>query len=193
MKKICVFCGSNTGFEAEYTKMAADFGRFLVENGHELVYGGGKTGIMGAIADGVLAADGRVTGVIPTFLMEKEVGHEGISEMIVVENMHQRKQTMAALADAFVALPGGVGTLEELCEIVTWSQLHLHQKPIGVLNVAGYYDGFLQFFDHMVGKGFLSTANRGILLSANTPEELWEKMKAFRPAQGGKWLDLAKT
>ena len=185
---LCVYCGSNTGVKAEYHAVAQQLGQLLAARNIRLVYGGGKVGLMGLIADATLAAGGTVCGVIPHFLQTKEVGHDGLSEMIVTETMHERKQIMLELSDGFVAMPGGYGTLDELCEILTWSQLGIHQYPIGLLNVAGYYDPLLQMVDHMVGEQFLRSENRGMLLSATEPEVLLAKMEAYEPQDVTKWL-----
>ncbi len=194
MKKICVFCGSNVGSKDIYTQKAQELGRLLAEKGLELVYGGGNVGLMGVIADAVLAAGGQVIGVIPNFLMEKELGHTGATELIITKSMHERKQTMADLSDAFIAMPGGVGTLEELTEIFTWAQLGLHEKPIALLNVQGYYDDLIVFFDRMVTEKFVSTANRSMLLSDSNPADLLEKMSTYVPPKDGqKWLDRTRT
>ena len=193
MKKICVFCGSSPGSDTLYKDEAEKFGGLLVEKGYELIYGGGSTGMMGFIANACLKKGGKVTGVIPGFLVAKEVGHKKLTEMIEVESMHERKQKMADISDAFVALPGGMGTMDELCEIVTWSQLGLHKKPIGILNINHYFDPFITFMDHMVGQRYLSKENRKIIISDKNPEVLIEKMKNYNPPDTEKWLDRHRT
>ncbi|MEQ8925138.1 MAG: TIGR00730 family Rossman fold protein [Fulvivirga sp.] len=163
MKNICVFCGSSCGNSAVYEKAAIELGELLVLKGYKLIYGGGNVGLMGIIADTVLAKGGEVTGVIPGFLQQREVGHTGLTEMVVVESMHQRKMKMAELAHAFVAMPGGFGTLEELAEITTWVQLNLMDKPIGVLNINGYYDQLKGFIEKMKEEGFISKQNMSLI------------------------------
>lgn len=170
--KICVYCGSRHGALPAYTEAARALGTLIGQQGHGLVYGGGNVGLMGVVADAVLAAGGPVTGVIPEALVQREVGHQGLSEQFVVPDMHVRKRMMAERADAFVALPGGIGTLEELYEVWTWRQLGYHDKPLALLNVAGFYDGLLAFMDHTVAQGFLDTAQRGTLLVDDDPARL---------------------
>jgi uncharacterized protein (TIGR00730 family) len=193
MQKICVFCGSNTGKGEEYSKHVANIGKIFVKRKYHLVYGGGSTGLMGILANAVLEAGGEVTGVIPYFLLEKEVGHRGLTHMVVVDTMHARKQQMADLADGFIALPGGMGTMDELCEIITWAQLSIHQKPIGLLNVGGYFNMLTQFFDHMAAERFLSESNRKLVLCEKDPEKLLDAMEHYQPPSGQKWLDLHRT
>jgi len=155
---VCVYCGSRPGARAEYTQLATALGTAIGRRGWHLVYGGGRAGLMGTVADAALAAGARVVGIIPESLMRLEVGHHGLSELHVVQTMHQRKQMMAERSDAFIAMPGGIGTFEELFEVWTWRQLGYHRKPIGLLNVANYYDGLLTFMSHTVEQGFLGTA-----------------------------------
>jgi uncharacterized protein (TIGR00730 family) len=181
LKSICVFCGSRSGSRPEYARAAGELGRVLAERGIELVYGGGSVGLMGTLADAVLAAGGRVTGVIPEALATKEVAHWGLTELHVVPSMHVRKATMARLADAFIALPGGFGTLEELFEIVTWAQLGLHQKPAGLLNTAGFFDALLALVDHTVTEEFVRPENRELLLEAKEPADLLDQLERTRP------------
>ncbi|RMG16437.1 MAG: TIGR00730 family Rossman fold protein [Bacteroidetes bacterium] len=188
MKTICIFCGSNAGQKPAYSRMAQSMGQLLASKQIGLVYGGGKVGLMGILADAMLAAGGQVTGVIPDFLMAKEVGHTGISHMHVVQSMHQRKQLMADLSDAFIAMPGGIGTMEELFEVFTWGQLGLHPKPLGLLNVAGYYDALTNFLDHMVDEGFLKAKNKNMLYIHQQPQALLEMMQAYQPPKVEKWL-----
>jgi uncharacterized protein (TIGR00730 family) len=172
MKSVCVYCGSNPGSDPVYAEAAQELARTLAERGLRVVYGGAHVGLMGLIADTALAAGAEVVGVIPKVLVEWEVAHTGLTELHVVDDMHERKAKMAELADAFVALPGGIGTLEELVEIYTWSYLGIHDKPFAVLNTAGYYDGFTAFLDHAVGQGFLRSEVRERLLVAPDPEAL---------------------
>jgi hypothetical protein len=187
-RRICVFCGSNLGSNPAYRDAAAQLGRLLVSRGIDLVYGGGNIGLMGVLADTVLAAGGRAIGVIPEALMAKEVGHQGLTELRIVSSMHERKALMADLSDGFIALPGGYGTFEEFCEAVTWSQLGLHAKPCGVLNVAGYYDPLLELFDRAVSVGFLREDNRDLVLADTEPEGLLEKLTQFQPSAGKRWI-----
>ncbi|MEM1134934.1 MAG: TIGR00730 family Rossman fold protein [Bacteroidota bacterium] len=189
MKKICVFCGASPGSETIYKETAECFGNFLANEKYELIYGGGSTGMMGFIADACLSKGGKVIGLIPRFLTAKEIDHKGLTQLLQVDSMHERKQKMADIADAFIALPGGMGTMDELCEIVTWSQLGLHQKPIGILNIKGYFDSFIKFMDHMVTQRFLSEDNRKIVVTDNDPKKLLEKMKRYKPQKTEKWLD----
>lgn len=168
-------------------------GRELVRRDLELVFGGGKVGLMGTIADAVLRAGGRVTGVIPKGLMVREVGHEGLTELHVVASMHERKALMARLSDGFLAMPGGIGTFEELFEIWTWAQLGMHRKPIGVLNVGGYYDQLIAFVDHAVRDGFLKPSTRQILLVDSVPERLLDRFETWQPAEVMQWIDEASV
>jgi hypothetical protein len=188
-----VFTGSSSGGRSEYTDAARALGCALVARGSELVYGGAKVGLMGVLADAVLAAGGRAIGVIPEVLVTKEVAHEGLSELHVVGSMHERKALMADLSDAFVALPGGLGTLEELAEMLTWAQLGLHAKPCGLLDVCGYYDGLLAFLDHAVTERFVRREHRALLLAACEPEELLARLAMYRPPAVEKWLDRATS
>jgi len=183
MQNICVFCGSKKGASPAYEAAAVQFSQLMVANGLDLVYGAGKVGIMGIIANEVLKQGGKVFGYIPYFLKDMEVAHLGLTELIEVETMHQRKALMAEKADAFVALPGGMGTMDELCEIVTWAQLELHNKPIGLLNVNGYYDHLLALMDHMVKEGFLSEDNRALIIDDVDGENLIKKMKAYHASK----------
>lgn len=188
MKRVCVFCGSRPGARPEYLAAARATGRALAEQGLELVYGGAKVGLMGAVADAALAAGARVTGVIPGVVADLEVAHTGLTELRRVSSMHERKQQMADLSDGFIALPGGIGTFEEFCEIMTWGYLGMHSKPCGLLNAAGYYDKFLEFFDHARAEGFMADVVRRAVLVGRTPEELLEKMRAYRPEPGARVL-----
>lgn len=193
MRRICVFTGSSPGARVEYALAAQQFGRELVTRGYALVYGGGRVGLMGAVADAVLDAGGEVIGVIPKVLLEKEVAHGRLTELRVVASMHERKAMMADLADAFVALPGGLGTLEELCEILTWAQLGLHAKPCGLLNVADYFDGLLAFLDHAVSERFIKPEHRAIIITATAAGDLLDRLASFQPQPVEKWIDRASS
>ncbi|HEY0411023.1 MAG TPA: TIGR00730 family Rossman fold protein [Candidatus Dormibacteraeota bacterium] len=177
MHTVCVFCGSCAGDRPEYRQAAVDLGEALVARGARLVYGGGRVGLMGVIADAVLAAGGEVVGVIPAHLSSREVAHSGLTDLRVVGSMHERKQLMFDLSDAFVALPGGLGTLEELLEITTWAQLGLHRKPVGILDVLGYFDGLVTLLDHAVLSGFLTPHNRGLILLGLDPDALLDRLQ----------------
>nr|WP_231962552.1 TIGR00730 family Rossman fold protein [Symmachiella dynata] len=183
-----MFCGSQTGGRPEYQQQAAELGRLFVEQGHSLVYGGGQVGLMGIIADAVLAAGGEVVGVIPEQLATKELLHTGVTVMHRVDSMHARKAKMEQLSDAFVALPGGYGTLEELLEIITWGQLGIHRKNIGILNTAGYFDGLLGLVDHAIGESFIRPGHRELLVVANTPAELLERLQEHELPTTRKWF-----
>jgi len=186
--RICVFCGSQTGSRPEYQQQAAELGRMIVEHGHSLVYGGGKVGLMGIIADAVLAAGGEVVGVIPEQLATKELLHTCVTVMHRVDSMHARKAKMEQLSDAFVALPGGYGTLEELLEIITWAQLGIHRKNIGIMNTAGYFDGLLELIEHAIGESFIRPAHRELLVVANTPTELLQRLQQHELPTTRKWF-----
>ncbi|MGN6650346.1 TIGR00730 family Rossman fold protein [Trinickia sp.] len=187
MKSVCVYCGSSTGAKPIYAQAARAFGRALVAAGCSLVYGGGRVGLMGVIADEVLAAGGRAIGVIPELLVEKEVGHQGLTELHVVSDMHERKRMMADLSDAFVALPGGAGTLEELFEVFTWAQLGYHNKAIGLYDIGGYYAPLVGMLEHTVREGFMQQAYLDILqIDADAPA-LLEKLRRYHPPGGDKW------
>lgn len=193
MKRLCVFCGSNAGHAPLYRAEAERLGRLLAGRGIELVYGGGNIGLMGAVADACLAAGGTVIGVIPEALMGKEVAgravdHRALTRMEVVDSMHTRKARMAELADGFIALPGGFGTFEEFCEILTWGQLGFHVKPMGLLNVNGFYDPLLAMFDRAVSDGFLRPQNRAMALADRDIENLLAQMENYRPEPVSKWL-----
>lgn len=188
LKRICVFCGSSSGVQAVHAQAAQAVGALLCRRGIELVYGGGNVGLMGVLADACLAARGRVIGVIPQALVDREVAHLGLTELRVVSSMHERKAVMAELSDAFVALPGGYGTWEELFEMLTWSQLGIHCKPCGLLNVNGYYDPLLDLADRAVSEGFLREVNRNLLLSDNDPERLLDRLSACSVPIDEKWI-----
>ena len=170
--RICVFCGSSSGLGHTYADAAATLGRCLAEHGVDLVYGGASVGLMGVLADTVLASGGEVVGVIPRALAEKEVSHDRLTRLHVVGSMHERKALMADLSGAFIALPGGFGTVEELCEIITWGQLGFHRKPIGLLNVDGYFDSLLEFFDRAVHDRFVRSTHRGLVIDSTSPAEI---------------------
>jgi uncharacterized protein (TIGR00730 family) len=193
MKRLCVFAGSSPGSRPEYQRMAEDLGRALADRQIGLVYGGAKVGLMGVLANAVLASAGQAVGVIPRVLVEKEVAHEGLTELRVVGSMHERKAVMADLADGFVALPGGWGTLEEFFEVLTWGQLGLHRKPCGLLNVGGYFDGLLSFVDHSIHEGFVRREYRSMISVANSPGELLDLLGTYEPPVVEKWLDRAST
>jgi hypothetical protein len=193
LASVCVYCGAHTGRDPAYTAAAALLGRTLAERGIRIVYGGGRVGLMGVVADAALAAGGRVTGIIPQALMKKELAHAGLTEMIVTTSMHERKAQMAERADAFVALPGGLGTFEELFEIWTWGQLGWHRKPCGVINVAGFYDGLIAFLDHAAGAGFVRPVHRGMLLVDDDPARLLDRFAQYEAPAMPKWVELAQT
>ncbi|MEI8264169.1 MAG: TIGR00730 family Rossman fold protein [Betaproteobacteria bacterium] len=173
---VCVYCGSRSGSDPRHTQAARQTGQVIGQRGWQLVYGGGRVGLMGSVADAVLASGGRVVGVIPRKLREREVGHTGLSEIHIVDTMHQRKQKMAERADVFLALPGGIGTLEELFEVWTWRQIGYHDQPIGLLNVGGFYDGLLAFLRHTVSSGFLEQAQLDKLHVGTDADELLERL-----------------
>ena len=188
MKRICVFCGSNDGLDPRYIEAARMLARILAANDFGVVYGGSSVGLMGALADTAIECGGEVIGVLPQSLMEKEIAHTGFTELRVVNSMHERKAQMADLADGFVALPGGIGTLEELLEIWTWAQLGDHGKPCALLNVAGYYDGMVRFFDHIVAAGFMKSAHRDILIVTDIAECLIKELRDYTPPIVSKWI-----
>jgi uncharacterized protein (TIGR00730 family) len=193
MRRICVFCGSNGGARAAYADAARAVGRAIARRGVGLVYGGGKVGLMGIVADAVLAEGGEVIGVIPEALEAREVAHRGLTQLRVVRSMHERKALMADLSDAFIALPGGFGTFEEFCEVITWVQLGLHAKPCGLLNVGGFYAPLLALFDHAVGEGFVRPEHRAIVLEDDDPEALIERLRSYRPPRVEKWIGRGET
>jgi uncharacterized protein (TIGR00730 family) len=188
LHSLCVFCGSSPDVEERFFEAAREVGRLLAIQGRRLVYGGGRIGLMGAMADAALAAGGEVIGVIPHSLVEKEVGHHGLSALRVVASMHERKATMANLADGFISLPGGIGTLEEFFEIWTWAQLGLHQKPVGLLNVAGFFDPLLAFLDELADRRFLRPEHRGMLCTRSVAADLVDALEDHRPIDVWKWL-----
>ncbi len=188
MKSVCVFCGSNFNGDPHLSKAVEDLSAILVEKDITLVYGGGRVGVMGLIADKMLAKGGKVIGIIPEFLMNKEVGHHGLTELIITKNMHQRKQKMADLSEGVITLPGGYGTMEEFFEVLTWLQLGLHHKPIGLLNVGGFYDFLLKQLDVMVDQKFLKPINRDLVLSDVEVTSLITKMERFDAQPDDVWF-----
>jgi uncharacterized protein (TIGR00730 family) len=193
MKRICVFAGSNSGSHVEYLAAARELGHALVRRELGLVYGGARVGLMGVLADAVLAAGGNVTGVIPEALVAKEVAHTGLTDLRVVASMHERKAMMADLANGFVALPGGWGTLEEFFEVLTWAQLGLHQKPCGLLNVRGYFDGLLSFIEHSIHERFVRRECQSMVIVSSAPDALLEQFDQYVPLVLPKWIDAPAT
>ncbi|MHC1710800.1 MAG: TIGR00730 family Rossman fold protein [Solidesulfovibrio sp.] len=189
MKSICVFCGSSSGADPAYVDAAQALGRLLADEEITLIYGGACVGLMGAVADATLSAGGKAVGVLPDFLRRKELAHPRLTELHVVSSMHERKARMAELAEGFIAMPGGMGTLEEFCEIITWAQLGLHEKPCGLLNLQGYYDPLLDFVGRMSDEGFLKEKHKGLVLSSDTAEDLLASMRTFEPIRVQKWVD----
>lgn len=192
-KRFCVFCGSSSGARPEYTAAAQALAQHLVHKNISIVYGGGRTGLMGTLADAALTAGGRVIGIIPQALVAKEVAHRGLSDLRIVSSMHERKAQMAELADGFIAMPGGYGTFEEFCEILTWKQLGLVTKPFGLLNVAGYYDSILAMFDHAVSEQLLKPAHRDFVLADTDPERLIQRMVQYEAPPEDKWITARET
>ena len=189
LKSVCVFCGASPGARPIYREAAEQLGRSLAEQGLTLVYGGGAVGLMGLVADAALAAGGEVIGIIPQSLERAEIGHRGLTRLEVVDGMHARKARMAELADAFIALPGGLGTLEELFEVWTWGQLGYHAKPLGLLEVDGFYARLTAFLDHLVAERFVREQHRAILQISESPTELLQRLDAWRPTAAPKWVD----
>jgi len=188
MRSICVFCGSSPGNDPAYAEAAQLLGRTLAESDTTLVYGGGHVGLMGLVADAALEAGGEAIGVMPRSLVDREIGHTGLTKLHVVRSMHERKAMMSELSEGFIALPGGNGTLEEFFEVLTWAQLGEHGKPCGLLNVAGYYDPLLKVFDHMVEKDFLRGAHRELVLVAEDPSSLLQRFEDYEPPKTIKWI-----
>ena len=188
MKRVTVFCGSSSGFESIFEEMAYRLGKTLAKQNIGLVYGGAKVGLMGALANGVIENHGEVIGVLPRFLKNVEIAHEYLSELICVETMHQRKAKMDELSDGIITLPGGFGTLEEFFEMLTWAQLGLHQKPVAILNVNGFFDDLLSLFHLMVQKGFLKQMNLDMVIVSDDIDDLLQKMKSYQPPLAGKWI-----
>ncbi|GAB4459056.1 MAG: TIGR00730 family Rossman fold protein [Armatimonadaceae bacterium] len=189
LRTICVYCGSNRGENPVYREVATQVGASLAQRGIRIVYGAGHVGLMGVVADAALAAGGEVVGVIPRALADWEVAHTGLTELHLVENMHERKAMMADFSDAFLALPGGFGTLEELFEVLTWSQLRIHSKPCGILNVNGFFDPLFVFLEHMVQEGFLRTQHRELALFHTDLDVLLAALEDFEPPVVEKWWD----
>ena len=184
MRSVCVFCGASSGHDPAYALAARRFGEVLAQRGIELVWGAGNVGLMGVLADAVLSHGGRAVGVVPDFMVERELAHTAASEILIVDSMHARKAAMAERADAFVALPGGFGTLDELFEILTWAQLHIHSKPIGLLNVQGFFDPLLAMVRHMSREGFITARHLALLQMNALPEELLDAMRRYQPEEG---------
>jgi uncharacterized protein (TIGR00730 family) len=193
MRWLCVFCGSSPGARPEYVDAARGFGALLASEGIGLVYGGASVGLMGAAADAALASGGEVTGVIPSAHRGREAVHTGLTDLRIVDTMHERKALMAELADGFVALPGGVGTLEELFEVWTWAQFGVHRKPCGLLDVAGYYASLLAFVEHAVSEGFVPPAHRAMLVVERDPAVLLRRLAGYAPPTGETWLDRTQV
>jgi uncharacterized protein (TIGR00730 family) len=193
LRSLCVFCGSSEGLRPSYRRAAEQFGALLAKRNVALVFGGGRVGLMGAVADAVLAARGQAIGVIPRTLMDREVGHLGLTKLHVVETMHERKALMASSSDAFVALPGGFGTFEEFCEVLTWSQLGLHGKPCGLLNVDGYYDALLALFDHAVEEKFVQPLNRAMVVADTDPARLLDRLENYDAPLVPRWIAREQT
>jgi uncharacterized protein (TIGR00730 family) len=193
MHRVCVFCGSYAGDDTAYAESARQMGRLMARHGLGLVYGGGNVGLMGELAEAALMEGGEVIGVIPRALLEREVGLTELPDLRVVDSMHERKALMAELSDGFVALPGGIGTLEEFFEVWTWAQLGMHHKPCALLNAAGYYDDLIAFLDRMVERGFLREAHRGLVMVETEPERLLDRLEAYQPPEVYRWIDPRST
>lgn len=193
IKRIAVFCGSSYGTEAVYAEQAKELGRALAKRGIGLVYGGAKVGLMGAVADGALEENGDVIGVLPYFLQAKEIAHERLTRLVLVESMHERKTKMNEWCDGIIALPGGFGTMEEFFEMLTWAQLGLHQKPVALLNIDGFYDSLNDLLDVMVTKGFLKETNRRMLLTGSSIDDLLQQMQTYSPPDVAKWISKDKV
>ncbi|WP_029904276.1 TIGR00730 family Rossman fold protein [Prevotella sp. 10(H)] len=193
MKYISVFCGSSSGNENIFAEQATLLGKTIARRGHGIIYGGAHVGLMGAVANGALEENGEVIGIIPEFLKQKELEHKTITRMHIVETMHERKAMMNELSDAIIALPGGYGTMEELFEMLTWAQLALHKKPIGLLNTAGYYDPLVSMSEMMISKGFLKEEYRSLLIVDNDIEALLNAMESFVPLENDKWFETTVT
>lgn len=189
LKSVCVFCGASAGARPAYREAATNLGHSLVARGLTLIYGGGAVGLMGTVADAALAAGGEVIGIIPQSLERAEIGHSGLTRLEVVDGMHARKARMAELADAFIALPGGLGTLEELFEVWTWGQLGYHAKPLGLLEVEGFYARLNDFLDHLVAERFVREPHRTMLQIGQSADQLLDRLEAWRPAAAPKWAD----
>jgi uncharacterized protein (TIGR00730 family) len=193
MRRVCVFCGSSTGVRAEYAQAAAETGRLIAARGLGLIYGGGHVGLMGVAADAVLNAGGQVFGVITQALKDREVAHTGLTELHVARTMHERKAQMAGLSDAFLVLPGGIGTMEEFFEVWTWGQLGEHAKPVGLVNIAGYFDRLIGFIDSSVAEGFLKPRHRQMLIVGDSPAAVLDAFASYEPPAVGKWIGPGET
>ena len=193
LRRLCVYCGSKAGNLPDYAEAAHALGARLAEEGVGLVYGGASVGLMGVVADAVLGGGGEALGVLPHGLAAKEVAHPGLTELFLVNSMHERKALMADLADGFVALPGGLGTLEEVAEALTWAQLGIHHKPCGLLNVAGFFDGLVAYLDHAAAEGLLRPEHRALLVVAETPEALLDRFRAYHPPEIPQWISRRET
>ncbi|HEY6581798.1 MAG TPA: TIGR00730 family Rossman fold protein [Rubrobacter sp.] len=193
MQSVCVFCGSSPGLDPAYTEAARSLGRTLAKANIRLVFGGGHVGLMGVVSNAAIEAGGEAIGVIPKFLVERELAHTGLTDLRIVGSMHERKAMMSDLSEGFITLPGGTGTLEEFFEILTWAQLGEHEKPCGLLNVAGYYDPLLTVFDQMVNRGFLSGPNRDLVLVESEHERLLQRLESYQPPKTAKWIDRSET
>lgn len=191
--RICVFCGSHAGVDPRYEEAARAFGTHAARRGHPLVYGGARAGLMGAVADAALEAGGRVTGIIPEALWAREIGHTGLTELLVVGSMHERKAVMAERSDAFVALPGGAGTLDEFFEAWTWAQLGIHRHPVALLNTAGFYDPLLALVDHMTREGFVGAQQRAMVVVADEPAPLLDRLAAYHAPSTPRWLTPSES
>lgn len=192
MKSICVFCGSSMGTNKTYRETAASFGKLLAEHNITLVYGGGKVGLMGVMADSALAADGKCIGIIPKSIADLEIAHDHLTELHIVKSMQERKAMMMEISDAFVALPGGLGTLDELAEVLTYNQLRIFDKPLGLLNANGYFDHLIRFFDHGVTEGFVRKEHRDNIILSDNAIDLLEKLNQYQPVHIGKWIEEIK-
>lgn len=189
---ICVFCGSNPGRGSEYMKAAHRLGELIAKRGYGVVYGGARDGLMGAVADGALEAGGKVIGVLPEKLSDLEVAHKGLTELHIVSSMHQRKGMMAELSNAFISLPGGIGTIEETFEIWTWTQLGIHRKPLALYNINGFYDGLQSFLNHMMQERFIREVHRAMMFAEQDPEKLIERVVTYEPPLVKKWIEPAE-
>ena len=193
MKRICVYCGSSPGRQPGYAEAATALGKALLKRGLGLVYGGAQIGIMGRIADTVVDGGGEAIGIMPRALADREIFHTGLTKLEIVESMHERKALMADYSDGFIALPGGLGTLEEIFEVLTWAQLGFHKKPCGLLNVNGYFDHLTAFVNHAVTQGFVNTASRGMLMTEDSPEQLLDQFAEYKAPVVNKWIDRDDT
>jgi len=192
MKRICLFCGSSQGKDPIYGSAAAELGKHFADNDIELIFGGGRVGLMGIIADAVIKAGGKTTGIIPKRILDMEIAHNGLARLHVVETMHERKALMAQLSDGFITMPGGFGTLDELSEVLTYNQLRYYDKPVGIFNINGYFDGLLGFFDHCTTEGFVRTEHRENIIVSDNASELIDRMKDYEPVIVDKWIDDIK-